>query len=105
MTLSVALSKDLRIFVNPKDFGQEVIFTRVNNTTLTVNGVADFEHLMMSEGSNNVSGYQPVLNCKTQDIISIEVDDLVQINNKNYRIIDIQSDGTGMSKIILRIIS
>lgn len=105
MTLSSALNKDLSVFVNPNDFGQSVTFTRSNNTTLTVNGVADFEHLMMNEGSNDVSGYQPVLMCKTQDILSVEADNFVEIDNKNYRIIDIQSDGTGMSKIILRIVS
>ena len=105
MSLSVALNKDLSVFVNPNDFGQSVTFTRSNNTTLTVNGVADFEHLMINEASNDVSGYQPVLNCKTTDILSIEPDDSVEINNKNYRIIDIQPDGTGMSKIILRIVS
>jgi hypothetical protein len=104
MTLSVALNRDLSVFISSKDFGQEVVFTRVNNTTLTVNAVADFEHLMMNEGSNDISGYQPVLNCKTSDILNIEPDDFVKINNKNYRIIDVQPDGTGMSKVILRII-
>lgn len=62
-------------------------------------GILDKEYVEVGE----VSTYAPIFTIKTEDIENgiISVSQEIVINAINYTVVDLQSDGTGISKVVL----
>jgi len=97
------INNDNAVFMN--DFTQSMVIVMVNSEVINLKGIFDAEHTIFNEADANVSGYAPVVTCKTADINNVQEDDMITINGSHYRIIDRQDDGTGMTKLMLRVTS
>lgn len=91
---------DNDIFI--EEFGQNVVFTLSDNTSLPIKGIFDNPAAENSMSELSIVITQPQLTCKTSDIANVKKGNTVVINSKTYSVsqkpID---DGTGMSLILL----
>ncbi len=90
------------------DFGQEAILapaaTPANTTTITGifdNNFIEAAAFLTEEG---VDSKQPMINCRTSDVLSFVRDDLLETGGVNYTIQTIDPDGTGFTNLILQVV-
>ena len=60
------------------------------------------EYFAIPGESVDVTGFQPMVHCRTQDITGIDTDDTIAVGGVTYNIIEIQDDGTGVTVLILQ---
>lgn len=101
--------EDFSIFTDVDDFGHTCTFAGIN-----VPGIYDREFVQVVIGGVPVDGYHPVFHCADQDIVGAEIGTDVIVTEhaaivdgsigqqKAYKIIDIQPDGTGMTLVVLQ---
>lgn len=92
MSFKDSLETDLDVFIDTEEFA---VIATVDG--LPVNGIYDRPYVDTEE----VSGYQPSLTCKTIDVSTVAEDDTVIIDGVNFRISSIEPDGTGITKLKL----
>ncbi len=63
----------------------------------TANGIFDNEYIE----AVSVSSLTPTFHCRTSDLTNITIDFKLTVNSTDYKIRDIQQDGTGMTLLIL----
>lgn len=98
--------ENLHIFI--KDFGCKLVFTLVNGRTIDKDingnelmGIFDCSYSSPELGYMTVMNPDPVLSCVEEDVKSITKGCSCLVNNKNYKVVSNQPDGTGMAIIKL----
>lgn len=61
--------------------------------------MALFDHEYVEVGQ--INGTHPVLTCRTSDLIHVSRGNIVHIDGDNYLIAVVESDGTGVSRVVL----
>jgi hypothetical protein len=67
----------------------------------TVNCIFDNAFTDANTGEIDLETTQPRLVCKSSDVEGIPRETMVEVLLKNYSILEIQPDGTGMSTVLL----
>lgn len=71
----------------------------------TLYGIFDAPHLMIEFGDAPISDRKPTFLCRTVEIpcnaVGGDSGDRLMINETDYRVVDLQPDGQGMTAIIL----
>ena len=60
------------------------------------------EYFAIPGESVDVTGFQPMVHCRSQDITGIDTDDTLTVGSVTYNITEIQDDGTGVTVLILQ---
>ncbi|HJD59268.1 MAG TPA: hypothetical protein LFW20_01100 [Rickettsia endosymbiont of Omalisus fontisbellaquei] len=66
-----------------------------------ITGIMSEEYLSMDSGLAGVYGNKPIFECTEDDILEAEYGDLLNVHNKEYRIVEIKVDGTGFASLVL----
>jgi len=101
MTLSSDLTSDLSDFFDTDEFGISVIVSVGTVFESTINGIFDNEYFEVDTGQANISSSVPMLMCRTLDVDDVIYGHKVTIDNNDYKVRDIQPDGTGITNLIL----
>lgn len=78
-------TEDLSMFL--KDFGQNVIFTLADNTTLPINAIFDENYINAFLGGTELQATKPVLTCISVEVTAVKRADKVLINNETYNVL------------------
>jgi hypothetical protein len=92
MTFKDSLEDDYNEFFNTDEMAVSALIDG-----LPVDGIFDRPYIDTQE----VSGYQPSLTCRSTDIDNVLEDDPVMIDGVSYRVSGVEPDGTGITKLIL----
>jgi hypothetical protein len=66
-----------------------------------ITGIMSDEYYEIDNGMAGVYGSKPIFECTEDDVKEVEYGDLLTVNNKNYLIIEIKTDGTGFATLVL----
>lgn len=81
--------------------GEEAVYTPESGTPVTVRGIFDNAYVAIEGDSVQVAGTAPRFTCKSSDIPDIQTDDSISIYGKDYTVVEIQPDGTGVTSLLL----
>lgn len=95
----MALEIDNSIFLS--DFGQDAVFTLQSGNQITVQAIFDNSFYNAQIGEIDLETTLPRLTCVESDILEVKDKDTVLVNGKNYKVLRIQPDGTGMAVVVL----
>ena len=100
--MAVETATELAIFFDADDFGVAASYTPQGGSAVTINGIFDNEFFEVAAGGEvAVAMEQPRFACRTSDVSSAAEGDSITINSINYTIRVVQSDGTGVTVLVL----
>ncbi len=100
--MAVETATELAIFFDADDFGVAASYTPQGGSAVTINGIFDNEFFEVAAGGEvAVAMEQPQFACRTSDVSSAAEGDSITINTINYTIRVVQSDGTGVTVLVL----
>jgi hypothetical protein len=104
--MAVESAADRAQFVSANDFGRSFRYLPGVGPEISVTGIFDAAYLLLEAGQAGVSGTAPTLLCCSSDLDALPAgkaceDDRVIDGLVQYRVVDVQPDGTGMSLLIL----
>lgn len=91
------MQRDLKVFTNPKYFGQSVT---IGGTP--VNVIFDSSYVAVDAAGIAAESSSPAIIGRDSDLSGYSHDAAVVVAGVNYKIVERQPDGTGMTTIILR---
>lgn len=101
--MAVETADDRAIFFSVEDFGVAASYTKIGGNAQTINGIFDNEYLAEDAGAGVVFAVtQPRFLCRTSDLPSGAGEgDAITISAVAYTVKVIESDGTGISTLVL----
>lgn len=96
MALKDDILTDLTTFLNSDEFAIDIIY---NSTT--IQGIFDNAFVEDQQNDISVETLQPQVIVKTSDVSGVSHGQSMTINGVTYYVIGIQSDGTGLTTILL----
>jgi len=100
--MAVETATELAIFFGADDFGVAATYTPSGGSPVTVNGIFDNEFFEVEAGGEvAVAMEQPRFACRTADVSSAAEGDSISINSIAYTVRVVQSDGTGVTVLVL----
>jgi hypothetical protein len=100
--MAVETATERAIFFDPNDFGDAASYTVQGGSAVTVNGIFDNEFVEVDAGGTiPVAMEQPTFTCRTSDVSSASEGDSITIKTVNYTVRVVQSDGTGVTVLVL----
>ncbi len=103
MTLSGDLVSDLPTFLDTDEFADSATISKKTVSEATINGIFDNDYFEVNTGQVGVSSSTPAFLCRTSDITNVKFGHVITINSLDYKVRDIQPDGTGMTALILEV--
>ena len=92
---------DLAGFVNTDDFGEAATIT-IGGSSSSINVILNKEYFAIDPGTAiDIEGTQPVATGITSDMSGVDNEDTIVIDSVTYNIVSVQSDGTGMTALVL----
>lgn len=86
--------EDFSVFFNPDELSDQFVLRKDGRV---IDGILDREYI----DTNDVSGYAPILVCRTDQLYNIKREDIIEHLDDVYRFIKQEPDGTGVSRVIL----
>jgi hypothetical protein len=82
--------------------GQEVIWSSQGGVATPITGIYEWPYFEVEgDGTVGVVSSQPKLTCASADIPGMATGDTITVQEKTYRVVVIQPDGTGVTDLIL----
>lgn len=97
MSLKDDIITDLDVFINENEFAVEVTLASGQK----IKGIFDDEFRALNMQDGQVASSGPQVICKSSDVASIELNTVLMINETEYKVIERQPDGTGLTTLIL----
>lgn len=100
----MAFEEDISVFFEDVavSFATEFSYTPAAGDTQQVRGIFDAAYIGVDGGGVPVAANQPQIVYATSNIQPApQYGDSVQINNKDYMIVNVQPDGTGITTLLL----
>ncbi|WP_170561408.1 head-tail joining protein [Ruegeria atlantica] len=94
---------DWDVFFDPADFGQSAAWDTQAGDFVNLDGIfEEAREVALSGDTVGASAVLPVLTVATSQVpaTAAQGDDL-EINSVNYRVTDIQPDGSGLTRVVL----
>lgn len=96
----MAFKEDLAPFFS--DFEISASYTPQVGDPATISAIFDKGYQAGSDGGEvEIEGIKPTLTVKDADIPNIQHGDSFTISSKNYTVVGIEADGTGITELIL----
>ena len=100
--MAVETATELAVFFDADEFGVAATYTPSGGSTATVNGIFDNEFFEVEAGGEiAVAMEQPRFTCRTSDVSTAAEGDSITINSIAYTVRVVQSDGTGVTVLVL----
>lgn len=100
--MAVETATELAVFFDADDFGVAATYTPSGGSPATVNGIFDNEFFEVEAGGEiAVAMEQPRFTCRTSDVSTAAEGDSITINSIAYTVRVVQSDGTGVTVLVL----
>lgn len=100
--MAVETATELAVFFDADDFGVAATYTPSGGSPATVNGIFDNEFFEVEAGGEiAVAMEQPRFTCRTSDVSTAAEGDSITINSTAYTVRVVQSDGTGVTVLVL----
>jgi hypothetical protein len=106
--VSFAKLADLVFHSCGKAFGESIIYRPKDGPTASIQGIFTKDYLRVQEGSmdSSVSTTAPMVEISESDLNFKPVQgDQLQIRNENYRVVEMQPNGQGQVKLLLKRVS
>lgn len=105
--MAVETAVDRAIFVNADDFGVVAQYSQNEGVAVPITGIFDRQHLAVDTDHGAVSGLAVTFLCRADDLALLRMGkalqgDLLTIDGDRWRVVEPQSDGTGMVNLILQ---
>ncbi len=97
----MAFAENFAEFFNTSDFAVSATYTPTVGSPVIVEGIFDNEYFAVDLSEVSVSGSQPKFTYESSKISSPKLGDSMSISAINYKIVEIQPDGTGITTILL----
>lgn len=101
MTFAASLTGDLDAFLNAAEFAKSLTVTSLDGAPVTIIGIFDAPFEAISALTGAVELTAPSVIVKTSATSSLRHGDWVGVDGVDYRIIGMQPDGTGLSRLVL----
>ncbi|WP_341790622.1 hypothetical protein [Rickettsia endosymbiont of Polydrusus tereticollis] len=82
-------------------FAVNAILTPAFGESYVIKGIMSEDYFDIDSGTAGVAGSKPIFECAEDDIIEVEYGDLLTVQNRNYRIVEIKPDGSGWASLLL----
>lgn len=100
--MAVETATELAVFFDADDFGVAATYTPSGGSPATINGIFDNEFFEVEAGGEiAVAMEQPRFTCRTSDVSTAAEGDSITINSIAYTVRVVQSDGTGVTVLVL----
>lgn len=99
--MALETNQDLENFFDTETHGSNATVT-INGTGSSIKVIINKEYFAIPGESVDVTGFQPMVHCRSQDITGIDTDDTLTVGGVTYNITEIQDDGTGVTVLILQ---
>ena len=98
------LSEDLSVFFDDDEHGTSVTYTPTGYThpssrTKTITVIFDRGYVETAD----IEGDAPVATCKAADVPDLAQGDKFTINSVVYKVVEVQPDGTGVTRAVLQL--
>lgn len=102
----MAFTEDLSVFFDDDDFATSVSIMQVDGAgTLSVSGIWDDAYNEAPLGLAGMATSGPRLTCAAADVRGVDVDDVLTKDGTQYRISELQPDGTGVMVLTLKLLN
>jgi hypothetical protein len=96
------ISEELDIYFDTDGLGETITIERPNRTFSTsITAIFDKAFTEIESGTPGWSGHQPIAYAKTSDVSSVQRGDILTRNEVEYTIVDLQTDGLGVTTLVL----
>lgn len=101
----MAFAEDLTVFFDTEGFGVEFIYTPKDvGSSVSAIGIFDDEYIALQGGEVDIAGSQPRIQYETAKIPHRPAyEDRIQVNDRQYTIVEVQPDGTGITTLLLEL--
>ena len=103
--MPVESEADRASFLNSDEFGDGATYTPVTGSPATFTGIFDAPHTAIDIGEISVSDRRPTFLCRASDVPAGakggNAGDTLLVDGTTYRVIDLEPDGQGMTRIVL----
>lgn len=99
--MALETNQDLENFFDTETHGSDATVS-IDGSDSSIKVIINKEYFAIPGESVDVTGFQPMVHCRTQDITGIDTDDTIAVGGVTYNIIEIQDDGTGVTELILQ---
>lgn len=103
--MPVESADDRAVFLNSDEFGDSATYTLIAGGGATFTGIFDAPHIAIEFGDVAISDRRPTFLCRTSDVpsgaVGGDAGDTLLVDGTTYRIIDLEPDGQGMTRIVL----
>lgn len=89
--------ENLDVFVNPDDFGVPVVIDLQDGGTRELVGIFDDPFLNAQLGEYEPDTSQPRVTAKTSDLAGVRRGDIATVHGREYDVMAVEPDGTGMA--------
>ena len=97
--MALETNQDLENFFDTETHGSDATVT-INGTGSSIKVIINKEYFAIPGESVDVTGFQPMVHCRSQDITGIDTDDTLTVGSVTYNITEIH--GTGVTVLILQ---
>jgi hypothetical protein len=104
MTFKDQIAADLDVFINADEFGEAAVYQPLSGEAIDLTVIYDESYeLVNPETGVGIQSNQPLIMAKSASLAGITpgTGDQVTIRNETMRVIEVQPDGRGVTKILL----
>ena len=99
--MAVESDADRLQYIDSDEFAVSVTMSVGTIYETTITGIFDNDYFEVDAGQVGVSTSVPMITCRTTDISNVLYSHKATISGDDYKVRDIQKDGTGMSVVVL----
>ena len=99
--MALETAQDLENFFDTETHGKSASVS-IDGTSSNIKIILNNEYFAIEGESVDVDGSQPVVTCRSSDILGIDTSDTITIDSIVYNIVNIQPDNTGITILILQ---
>jgi len=105
--MAVESAADRASFVSADDFGVTALYSQSHGPLFEIDGILDRQFLAIEAAEGAVTGVAVTFTCRSDDLASLlygkaRQGDRLTIGDERWRVVEPQSDGTGMVVLVLQ---
>lgn len=98
----MSFQEDLSEFLDVEHgFASKALIITAAGSEHRVKGILTADYIDIDSGMVGIAGCRPCFECAEKDVTGVGYDDLLTVNDKNYRVRGLKPDGTGWIVLIL----
>jgi hypothetical protein len=99
--MALETAQDLLNFFDTETHGKTATVT-IDGSSSNIKVIHNQEYFDIPGETVDLVGSQPIVHCRTSDVVGISTDDTISIDSVTYNVVNVQPDNTGVSVLILQ---